>query len=449
MAIEILQNIHLNGGITFLENNQDFPSNPSIGTLVLKEDAIYGYIKIGGLETWYPFSHRTNSYIHVQGLASLEWNITHNLNTTDIWIQTRDNDGNIVSASTQIIDSNTVQVKFTMPRKGTSVIVGADNISVPEVKTSLIQIGSNVQLDSSGIAVNGTTIDWQKILEIDTVAQLEGALTYQGVWDASTNTPTLQSGVGTKGYYYKVSVAGSTNIDGTSNWQVGDMIVFNGTTWDGLDGKTTEVSSVAGRVGAVVLTKDDIGGLATVASTGSYNDLSNKPSIPTHMSQLTNDADYMTPATAPKGSESVFGIVKLDGTSIKQSAGVIYATPTSLSNVTTWTSTPYDIGFSVFGKPAVSEVVFRFRACRPYTISPNQGNGQAKALTGATASTTFIIAKNGTQVGTIVFAAGSTTGTITIGETQFVVGDLVTITAPATQDATLSDIDFSILASIL
>ena len=41
-----------------------------------------------------------------------------------------------------------------------------------------------------------------------------GALNYKGTWDALTNNPTLTSGVGTKGDYYVVSVAGSTNLDG-------------------------------------------------------------------------------------------------------------------------------------------------------------------------------------------------------------------------------------------
>jgi hypothetical protein len=44
--------------------------------------------------------------------------------------------------------------------------------------------------------------------------------------NASTNTPTLASGVGTKGYYYVVSVAGSTNLDGITDWQISDWAVF-------------------------------------------------------------------------------------------------------------------------------------------------------------------------------------------------------------------------------
>lgn len=57
------------------------------------------------------------------------------------------------------------------------------------------------------------------------------ARTFLGSWDANTNTPTIVNGTGTQGDFYIVSVAGSTNIDGTSTWAVGDEIGFNGTVW--------------------------------------------------------------------------------------------------------------------------------------------------------------------------------------------------------------------------
>jgi hypothetical protein len=66
-----------------------------------------------------------------------------------------------------------------------------------------------------------------------------GALNYKGTWNASTNTPTLTSGVGTKGDYYVVSVAGSTNLDGVTLWGVGDWAVFNGSVWQKVDGGDT------------------------------------------------------------------------------------------------------------------------------------------------------------------------------------------------------------------
>jgi len=87
-----------------------------------------------------------------------------------------------------------------------------------------------------------------------------GGLNFQGTWNASSNLPQIQSSTGTKGYYYKVSIAGTTNIDGINVWNVGDLILYNGTSWLKIDGTTTEVLSVAGRTGEVVLSFADING---------------------------------------------------------------------------------------------------------------------------------------------------------------------------------------------
>ena len=74
---------------------------------------------------------------------------------------------------------------------------------------------------------------------VSSVTNAIGALNYKGTWNASTNTPTLVSSVGTKGDYYVVSVAGSTNLDGETLWGVGDWVVFNGSIWQKVDGGDT------------------------------------------------------------------------------------------------------------------------------------------------------------------------------------------------------------------
>jgi hypothetical protein len=94
---------------------------------------------------------------------------------------------------------------------------------------------------------------------------ITGGLSYQGSWNASTNTPTLTSSVGTNGYYYVVSVAGSTDLNGITDWVVGDWAIFNGSAWQKID-QTNLVTSVAGRTGAVVLSTADISGLGTMST---------------------------------------------------------------------------------------------------------------------------------------------------------------------------------------
>jgi len=76
---------------------------------------------------------------------------------------------------------------------------------------------------------------------VSSITNAIGALNYKGTWDASTNNPTLVSSVGTQGDYYVVSVAGSTNLNGTTLWGVGDMAIFNGSIWQKADGGDTSL----------------------------------------------------------------------------------------------------------------------------------------------------------------------------------------------------------------
>jgi hypothetical protein len=86
---------------------------------------------------------------------------------------------------------------------------------------------------------------------------LVGGVIYKGTWNASTNTPTLTSSVGTQGYYYIVSVAGSTNLNGITDWKVGDWAIYDGSAWQKVD-NTDSVTSVNGLTGAVSLTTSNI-----------------------------------------------------------------------------------------------------------------------------------------------------------------------------------------------
>jgi hypothetical protein len=71
---------------------------------------------------------------------------------------------------------------------------------------------------------------------VSSIVNAIGALNYKGTWNANTNTPALASGVGTKGDYYVVSVAGTTTLDGISNWGIGDWATYNGAVWQRVEG---------------------------------------------------------------------------------------------------------------------------------------------------------------------------------------------------------------------
>lgn len=125
-------------------------------------------------------------------------------------------------------------------------------------------LGSAAYL-TAGAANGVATLDAGGKVPTSQIPQM-GDLNYQGTWDASTNTPTLVSSSGTKGYYYVVSVAGSTNLNGITDWKVGDWAVFNGSVWEKID-NTDAVTSVNGYTGTVVLTASDVGAAPATSGT--------------------------------------------------------------------------------------------------------------------------------------------------------------------------------------
>ena len=113
-------------------------------------------------------------------------------------------------------------------------------------------------------------------------AAVVGGVTYQGTFDASSPADLSNA---TKGDLYIISVAGTYQ---GQTWAVGDHLLINADMGGTLDpakidkvDNTDSVTSVAGRTGAVTLSTADISGLATVASTGAYSDLTGTPTLGT------------------------------------------------------------------------------------------------------------------------------------------------------------------------
>jgi hypothetical protein len=113
-------------------------------------------------------------------------------------------------------------------------------------------------------------------------AAVVGGVTYQGTFDASAPADLSNA---SKGDLYIISVAGTYQ---GQTWAVGDHLLINADMGGTLDpakidkvDNTDSVTSVAGRTGAVTLSTADISGLATVASTGAYSDLTGAPTLAT------------------------------------------------------------------------------------------------------------------------------------------------------------------------
>ena len=69
----------------------------------------------------------------------------------------------------------------------------------------------------------------------------ESAVEFKGYWDASTNTPTLQDGTGTKGDMYYVDVAGTQDLgSGSQFFNVGDRVLYDGSVWKNMSADVTD-----------------------------------------------------------------------------------------------------------------------------------------------------------------------------------------------------------------
>jgi hypothetical protein len=233
------------------------------------------------------------------------------------------------------------------------------------------------QTGNSGkyLTTNGTATSW---------ASVAGGLSYQGTWNASTNTPTLASGVGVNGYYYITATAGSTNLDGITDWQIGDWLLFNGSNWQKID-QSNLVISVAGRTGAITLTTADVSGLGTIATQASSNVSITGGSI-TGITDLAV-ADGGTGASNASGARTNLGLaIGTDVLAPTGSAASLTSFPTFNQNTTgTAASTPKLLSTNFTIEESGGKLLFKYGATTIASMSS----------TGVITSATNIIA-NGT-----------------------------------------------------
>jgi hypothetical protein len=198
-----------------------------------------------------------------------------------------DFDGSLIITLSSGIELNVGEVVAPDLAERIKVITngGGTSQSVLDTLASLQTQITNLipsQTGNSGkfLTTNGTALSWSSVA---------GGLSYQGTWNANTNTPTLTSSVGVNGYYYIVATAGSTNLNGITDWQIGDWLMFNGSVWQKID-QSNLVTSVNGQTGAV-----SVGTVTSVAATaGTGISVSGSPITTTGTLTITNTAPDQT-----------------------------------------------------------------------------------------------------------------------------------------------------------
>lgn len=206
--------------------------------------------------------------------------------------------------------SNAAPVQTVFGRTGNVVLLSSDVSGA----LGYVPVNPNIIGAASGLA----TLDSSGAVPMSQMpSAVVGGLNYKGTWNASTNSPALASGVGTKGWMYKVATAGTTTIDGINQWNLGDIIAFNGTTWDKIDGVAAEVTSVFGRTGNVVLQPAD---MITSWSTQAQNTVLAAPSTASGAVSFRT----LVAADMPLATTSAVGAVSIS-TGLTVTSGVLTA----------------------------------------------------------------------------------------------------------------------------
>ena len=149
------------------------------------------------------------------------------------------------------------------------------------------------------------------------------------------------------------------------------------------------------------------------------------------MSDLS-DASGITPGDDPsipyEGNEGEEVVVSDDGTQIEFKEKV------------------FDVVCFYPGTPSNSAVILQFTFPKRVRFAAGLSTSQATVGTAAgTSSQEFSIQKNGSEIATCTFGVGATSGTYAMASNQtYEIGDIIKIVAPASVDAAIADISFTL-----
>lgn len=118
----------------------------------------------------------------------------------------------------------------------TGFVTGANStvLATDTVLTALQKIQG--QINASEKTANKGQVNGYASLDVNgkvPTAQLPGVVIYQNSWAAASALPAASAS--NKGWYYVVSANGTQNVDGISEWKIGDWAISNGTVWQKVD----------------------------------------------------------------------------------------------------------------------------------------------------------------------------------------------------------------------
>jgi hypothetical protein len=429
-------------------------SGINIGTSTISESTgdftTYGNITVGNIVINGITNDITTSTIHTSNV------VTGNITTSNLVVGSQS-----VTTLANVASTGSYNDLINKPAEFSRVATTS--------VTGLVQVGGNLSISSGVLSLSSsnvtsalgfTPVNSSIVGQANGLATLDsngklpltqldstvvGSLNYQGTWNANTNSPAIIPSTGTKGHYYTVSVAGTTTIDGNNNWTVGDIIAFNGTVWNQIQGAASDVVSVAGKTGVVSLTASDVG-LGNVTNTAQL----------ASTQTLTLTGDVTASATAlSTGTIST----TLANTSV--TAGTYNNVATAITPFTVDTKGRItNTGTAINVTPAWSSITSKPTTLNGFGIT----DGQATLVSGTNIKTVnnnsllgsgdITISTSGASITNVVTATGMTTLTSTptllkITPTGYGVAGNVIVNSPVVESIRTNSFTLALYALVL
>lgn len=359
--------------------------------------------------------------------------------------------GGITASSTDTFTNKTIDAE------------GTGN-AITNLKTSNLKAGVLVTDLSTGTP---TDLQLASAKATKDALAAQGDMSIKGTWNASTNTPALVSGTGTKGFAYTVSVAGTTTIDGISSWDAEDLIHFDGTVWRKLLGKKDVNVSTALVFAAGNTPAQNIAQLQNALNLGGVVNIA-----PNQGEVLINDMFVVRSNTTINGAggSTVLKLAPNTNKNILQNQNwgsvdkVITAITITNPVIKGYTTTQANVTSTAHGK-SVGDYVF-IHGCTPDTYNgvfrvESVADANTFAYRICTSTTDPIAAAAGTELPFIQTTNTSTANTLTttsgstaVTGTGFVAGaawvgkSLYTVTYPATGAAAGTVVNLGVIQSV-
>ena len=156
--------VRLAGGIQFPPASE-FPSNPTLGRPVFKDNILYIYAELAGQKTWYPLNQPRATHVHEQTIATQSVVINHGLGTKDVMVMIQDANGYLLDADVQSVEvpenpfetRYQVHIELTEAETFKVVTFATDVVNAPGVVTEY--------LNAQSITVNNDPVVTQTELQ--------------------------------------------------------------------------------------------------------------------------------------------------------------------------------------------------------------------------------------------------------------------------------------------